>query len=120
MKGVRQGCSLSPQLFNLTVNSVLKSMDWDAHGYNINGQSISWLAYADDIVLISPSQQGLASMLDVLVRESTLVGLQLNFDKTLAMTNQRTTQPKNPSTLILLSCCRNIHFFSKFFSPLLE
>ena len=75
------------KLFNLTVNSVLSKMDWYRHGLLINGESISWIAYADDIALHSSTDQGISSITEDLIRESATVGLELNFDKTVFMSN---------------------------------
>ena len=107
-KGVRQGCSLSPQLFNLVVNKVLLAMDWDPLGLNVNGTSVSWFAYADDIVLISPSERGLNRMLADLVRESALVGLHINYDKTVAMSNA----PAPPNIMVANHRINVVRFFN--------
>ena len=65
---VRQGCNLSPVLFNLFINDIVESMD---DGQNtphlpekLNNISINCLLYADDLVFISESATGLQRCLN--------------------------------------------------------
>ena len=62
---VRQGDNLSPTLFNIYINDlalVLKKMNL---GVTIGNLHVCILLYADDIVLISKSEQNLQIMLDM-------------------------------------------------------
>ena len=51
-RGVRQGCAISPDLFNLYSEQLLREMD-DTRGLVIGGYNMNNLRYADDTVLIS-------------------------------------------------------------------
>ena len=60
-KGVRQGCPLSPILFNLYVNDLFNIIDQNSTPglYLKEGNTINGLMYADDLVLTSRSKEGL-------------------------------------------------------------
>lgn len=86
-KGVRQGDPLSPKLFSAVLEHIFRKMDWDAFGININGEKLNHLRFADDLILISENQRDLKEMLTQLERESKIVGLTMNTEKTKLMTN---------------------------------
>jgi len=56
-KGVRQGCNLSPSLFNLYVEETLKEVRKEnIGGIKVNGMLVQMLRFADDIVVIAESE----------------------------------------------------------------
>ena len=65
-KGVRQGCILSPHLFNFYAEYVMRNAGLDeAHaGIKIAGRNISNLRYADDTTLMAESEEELKEPLD--------------------------------------------------------
>ena len=63
--GVKQGCLLSPSLFNLYVNDLLVSLSMSEHGIDCDGCKIPALAYADDIVLLASNPQELQTLINV-------------------------------------------------------
>ena len=58
-KGVRQGCNLSPRVFNLLINDIPKLFDDLCDPVELSTEKISCLMYADDLVLLSSSEKGL-------------------------------------------------------------
>lgn len=88
-RGVRQGDPLSPKLFTAVLEEVFRQLDWENCGLSINGENLSHLRFADDLIILSSSSEGLQAMLNDLVKESAKVGLVMNTLKTKAMTNSR-------------------------------
>lgn len=86
-RGVRQGDPLSPKLFTAVLEEILRKLKWDQYGLNINGEQLSHLRFADDIILFATTKEHLQSMIIDLERESRKVGLTMNTSKTKAMTN---------------------------------
>ncbi|XP_025406672.1 uncharacterized protein LOC112680706 [Sipha flava] len=62
-KGVRQGCNLSPTLFNLYIENTLKQLREEKNGgIKINGMLVQMLRFADDIALIAESEEALGNI----------------------------------------------------------
>jgi len=81
-RGVRQGDSLSPLLFVLTLQWALERINWNRRGYPIGNRRLKYLAYADDIMLCSNDISEVQSMLDDLSLECRKIGLEINVGKT--------------------------------------
>ncbi|KAI8440939.1 hypothetical protein MSG28_009236 [Choristoneura fumiferana] len=90
-RGVRQGDVISPKLFTNALEDVFKLLDWNRFGININGEYITHLRFADDIVIMAESLEGLNTMLSDLSIVSQQVGLKMNMDKTKIMSNVHVT-----------------------------
>ena len=86
-KGVCQGCKLSPCLFNLHTENIMKNtgLDETQSGIKIAGRNINNLRYADDSTLMAESEEEQKSLLMKVKEESEKVGLKLNFQKTKIM-----------------------------------
>ena len=78
-KGVRQGCILSPCLFNIMRNAGLEEAQ---AGIKIAGRNVNNLRYTDDTILMAESEEELMSLLMKLKEESEKVGVKLNIRKT--------------------------------------
>ena len=82
-KGVLQGCILSPCLFNLYAEYIMRNagLDEAQAGIKISGTNINNLRYADNTILMAESEEELKSLLMKVNEESEKVGLKLTFRK---------------------------------------
>ena len=89
-KGVRQGCILSPWLFNLYAEHIMRKagLDEAKEGVKIAGKNINNLRYADDTTLLAESKEDLERLIYRVKEESALAGLFLNIKKTKIMTTE--------------------------------
>ena len=95
-KGVRQGCILSPCLFNFSAEYIIRNsgLEESQAGIKIAGRNInnlSNLRYADDTTLMAESEEELKSLLMKVKEESEKVGLKLNIQKTKNMASSPIT-----------------------------
>ncbi|CAD5220522.1 unnamed protein product [Bursaphelenchus okinawaensis] len=84
-KGIKQGDTLSPLLFVLTVQYAMEKLDWSGYGLRIGHTWISKLCYADDIVLVAKDMVEMQRMLDGVTEECAKIGLVINKQKTMWM-----------------------------------
>ena len=86
-KGVHQGCVLSPCLFNLYAEYIMRNagLEEAQAGIKIAQRNINNLRYADNTTLMAESEEELKSLLMKLKEESAKVGLKLNIQKTKIM-----------------------------------
>ena len=86
-KGVCQGCILSPYLFNLYAEYIMRNagLEEAQAGIKIAGRNINNIRYGDDTTLMAESEEELKSRLMKLKEESDKVGLKLNIQITTIM-----------------------------------
>ena len=86
-KGVCQGYILSPCLFNLYAEYIMRNagLEEAQAGIKIAGRNINNLRYTDDTTLMAESEEELKSLLMKVKEESEKVGLKLNIQKTKIM-----------------------------------
>ena len=93
-KGVRQGCILSPCLFNLYAEYIMRhaGLEEAQTGIKIAGRNINNLRYADDTTpLMAESEEELKSLLMKVKEENEKVDLKLNIHKTKIMESHPST-----------------------------
>ena len=83
-RGVRQGCVMSPDLFSLYGEFIMREAE-DLGGVKVGGQNINNIRYADDTVLIADTEEGLQTLLQEVKEASERKGLSINVSKTECM-----------------------------------
>ena len=83
-KGVHQGCMLSPCLFNVYAEYIMRNSELEEAqaGIKIARRNINNLRYADDTTLMAESEEELKSLLMKVKEESEKVSLKLSIQKT--------------------------------------
>ena len=83
--GIRQGDNLSPTLFNIFVNDIPNIFNHSCDIAKLGNIPISCMMYADDLILLSETNQGLQESMDKLSQYCTQWGLTVNINKTKCM-----------------------------------
>ena len=92
-KEIRQGCILSPCVFNIYAEYIMRNtgLDEAQAGIKIARRNINKFRYADDTTLMAQSEEVLKSLLMKVKEESEKVGLKLNIQKTKIMASDPIT-----------------------------
>ena len=84
--GIRQGDSLSPFLFNLLMDSIIKQVADMNKGYRMGHNRISMVCYADDAVIIAETEDDLQRQLHKFYQASRGLNMNISIEKTKSIT----------------------------------
>jgi hypothetical protein len=97
-RGVRQGCCLSPILFNSYSEYLTKEALEGFGDFKIGGQVIRSVKYVDDLVLLARKEKVLQGMIDRLIEIERRYGMEINVEKTKVM---RITRQPSPMKIMI-------------------
>ncbi|XP_042858321.1 uncharacterized protein LOC122244473 [Penaeus japonicus] len=80
-RGVKQGDTSSPQLFTACLEKFFRNLEWERKGIKTDGEYLSHLRFADDVIVFSHSPEELQQMLTELNESSLEIGLNMNLKK---------------------------------------
>ena len=93
-KDVRQGNTIPPKRFTTCLEEIFKKLNWNEkkYGSEVDGEHLSNLRFADDILQLTNSADQLQNMINELKTESEVVGQKMNQLKTKVMFTQYSNQ----------------------------
>ena len=95
--GLKQGCNLSPMLFNIFINNIVNIMNANNdHAPFLGPQQVSCLLYADDLILVSETKEGLQESIDKLSQFTDKWFLEANAKKTKCLIFSKGRPSKTP------------------------
>ena len=83
--GVKQGCVLSPLIFNLFINDLPDQFDDQCDPVLISNRRVQALMFADDVMVVSKSAKGLKRAINITVEYFKSINLSVNFEKSQVM-----------------------------------
>ncbi len=103
-RGVEWGCSLSPTLFNIYINQLANILEHaPIQGLTLQTVEIKCLLYADNLVLLSPTEEGLQDSLNLLEDFCQSWALTVNLQKTRVMMFQKRSRSQGPAHTFTLA-----------------
>ena len=93
-RGVRQGCVLSPKLFNLYTEPIFRVLE-ELPGLSVGGKNINNFRYADDTALVADSEEKLQKIVNKVKEQSENLGLYMNMSETKTMKVNKAGEERN-------------------------
>lgn len=80
-RGVKQGDPLSPLLFNLIIETLVEKLDKTTEDIKLNGENVSILAFADDLVIFARNKEQARKQLQIINKYLSALGMSAQAEK---------------------------------------
>ncbi|CAG4964250.1 unnamed protein product [Parnassius apollo] len=107
--GVKQGCVMSSWLFILYLDSCLQKLKNSYLGVKLGDIKVNCLLYADDAVLIAPSEAELQALVTCMKEECEIKGLRLNANKTKVLVFEKDEERKKCEIWVNQECLEQVN-----------
>ena len=99
-RGVRQGCIMSPRLFNRYTEDIFRDANKE-EGIRVNGRNVNNLRYADDTALLANSMETLNSLLKTVNENGEILGMRIYTKKTKVMIIGKDTRDDDETNIMV-------------------
>ena len=103
-RAVRQGDTISTKLFTAALESIFRRLTLETRGLKIDGEYLSHLRFADDILICANTPRDVQQLLQELADESDNQGLKINMSKTKVMIENGTPTYVNNTQVENIEC----------------